>query len=407
MDKPLNTTPVGDIILRKASRHLLPCLASQITGVELFPLRIGFSLPTRHRQFEDLAAEVQALQKLERKANEPGLRLVWKLRKTRALGTQTLPIEAWLDRKEDLLSFLKAWKKAELFDFNLQALETHLPECRNWLMKPTTWPKLINPSIPWPDLSRATRFLLDQDSLSSFYIRDLPLGDLGLDTKFVERYNKWMCELMDHCLPKESIDRRYSSFHQRYRLQQDNPHIRVRLLDESLMSRLGIPFRDFSCPAQELNQALQGPQAFRSLESGFWEQIDVLVIENKTTFLRLPPQKNTLAFFGCGFLAETFGSLDFLKHTRLFYWGDIDKEGLEILARFTQIFPHTQPLFMSAEVFSAHQHLAVKGSGAEPRMDSLALLSDDLIQLYRHLTSHNLRLEQERLDIQLQMPKQS
>lgn len=42
----------------------------------------------------------------------------------------------------------------------------------------------------------------------------------------------------------------------------------------------------------------------------------------------------------------------FLPHAQLYYWGDLDAQGFEILSQFRGYFPQAQSLLMDSETFN-------------------------------------------------------
>jgi hypothetical protein len=132
-----------------------------------------------------------------------------------------------------------------------------------------------------------------------------------------------------------------------------------------------------------------------------WQVEKVWVLENKINlvnadlYLTLPEMENAMALFGAGRAAALLARLPWLKNTRIFYWGDIDAEGFEILHHLLQYFPGAVPFCMDLATWQAFEPEVVPGSGAGWK--DLPLLPPAQASLYRHVCTGNLRLEQERI----------
>ena len=126
----------------------------------------------------------------------------------------------------------------------------------------------------------------------------------------------------------------------------------------------------------------------------------VLIVENKQTFLALPTLSDasppTIALLGSGTAAHQLHILDWLRHTDITYWGDLDAAGFAILNTVRAHFPHTKSLLMDTATVTAFQHLAVPDPGDGSAM--LAHLTTEEQRAYRQLfTAGRLRIEQERI----------
>lgn len=123
----------------------------------------------------------------------------------------------------------------------------------------------------------------------------------------------------------------------------------------------------------------------------------VLVVENVQSGLALPPLKDTIAVFGGG---KNLSWLDaeWLEQKRVGYWGDIDSEGLCMLADARRKLPSIDALLMDEQTLVQYQERMVD----EP----LSILAEPVglnveeLRLFRNLRSGRFgkgRLEQERI----------
>jgi hypothetical protein len=120
----------------------------------------------------------------------------------------------------------------------------------------------------------------------------------------------------------------------------------------------------------------------------------VYVIENLTSFLTLPAVEDAVAIWGGGFAVNLLAGAGWLGEKQLFYWGDIDVHGFQILAQLRVHFPAVRSLLMDADTFARYHG---GGQGAEFVAQALPSLTVAEQQLYQELLRTNARLEQEKL----------
>lgn len=123
----------------------------------------------------------------------------------------------------------------------------------------------------------------------------------------------------------------------------------------------------------------------------------ILVVENVQSGLALPELENTIAVFGGG-KNISWLSATWLEQKCVGYWGDIDSEGLRILADARRRLPTIDALMMDETTVREHSERMVD----EPDsawMEPIGLEPHEL-RLFRDLRSGrfgNTRLEQERI----------
>ena len=123
----------------------------------------------------------------------------------------------------------------------------------------------------------------------------------------------------------------------------------------------------------------------------------VLVVENKTTLyttLTLPNMDRTIAIFGSGYSVLNLKNAHWLSNVELFYWGDIDVQGFEILSKFRSCFPHAQSLLMDKATFDKFFE---QDEGTLTNISDELNLTEEEQQLYNLLRKNNWRLEQEKV----------
>jgi len=277
---------------------------------------------------------------------------------------------------EDMLLLIGKPAEFAAFVDDVALIRAALPELEAWLEANPQ--HVIEQHGAWPELLRVCAYFRANPH-PNMYIRELPIA---LHTKFIEHHSSILTCLLDALLPEAAVNREEKQFERRYGLRYDTPLIRIRLLDDTLPARIGLALMDVAAPAAQL-AALP------------CEGLRCIVAENKLVFLTLPPLPNTIAIFGSGFQVELLRELPWLHACPIWYWGDLDAQGFQILARLRALFPQVVSLMMDAPTFEAFREFAV--SGTESRVVELPQLTHDEQALYANLARANLRLEQERI----------
>jgi len=184
------------------------------------------------------------------------------------------------------------------------------------------------------------------------FARELPIA---VDTKIIERYRSILRSLLDYLLPADARTED-TDFERRFGLRVDEPLIHLRLLDPLLRDRLQLCIESLAVPVSQLATLA-------------WSELIVLIVENKKTFLTLPPHSNTVALFAFGSAAELLTSLSWLQNSRILYWGDLDVHGFHILSRLRRTFPHVESLMMDRDTFERFETLC--GPAKEGRYEEV------------------------------------
>jgi len=213
------------------------------------------------------------------------------------------------------------------------------------------------------------------------FARELPLG---VDTKFVERFQPLLRVWLDRILPPHTISAAEGQFERRFGLRYAEPHVLLRLLDPGLAGELGLPCDELSLPIRVLD-ALRMPE------------VNVIIVENKVTLLTLPPLRNCIALGGLGRGVTLFRDVHWLHGKSIDYWGDIDVSGYEILSALRAAFPQVRSLLMDEEALQTWRHLAQSWTGRSSEAPPYLTLAEQAA--YSVCRGDGLRLEQERLPL--------
>ena len=133
-------------------------------------------------------------------------------------------------------------------------------------------------------------------------------------------------------------------------------------------------------------------------ENTEWNSTNIIITENKMNFLTLPDIEGSIAIWsGGGFNVSYLKTVQWLNNKSIFYWGDIDEHGFQILHQIRSYFPQTKSIMMDIATYENFQDLV--GPGEKNNAVILQNLTDKealLFQLLKVSVGKN-RLEQEKI----------
>jgi hypothetical protein len=364
-------------------------LRARLVGGGLFPYAVPFRKPSAREWLERFAALRDAVGALEAgsKVNlGAGYSIAFKDTSHQKLGRLRVPERITFDTPEDAAAC--AGERAALAQFGEMAgtLRAAEPLLADWLAE--------HPFVALEHAAVLPRLLA---VVSHFRIHPRPmrhareLGIPGVDSKFVERNRAILSEWLERVLPAEALDSSVrgladGAFERRFGLLREEPLVRFRWLDRSLL--LGGRIADASVPLSEL--AGYAPPCER-----------VFVVENKINFLTLPECARGLAIFGAGYAVDRLAAVPWLSGKALHYWGDIDTHGFAILDRLRRHWPQTQSFLMDRETLLRHRDLWSEEPAERRCVRDLDALNPEETSLFDDLRNDRLgvgiRLEQERI----------
>lgn len=156
---------------------------------------------------------------------------------------------------------------------------------------------------------------------------------------------------------------------------------------------LGVPLTDDS-----LGDVTWPVTALAALDAPAVGVRELVVVENKISFLTTPHQPGRLVLWGAGYGAdELLHTLGWRDRVVVTYWGDLDTHGLHILDAVRARTPHVQSALMDLDTLEAHK--PYWGREGRQRTGALDHLTDSEQLLYQTLIhgelGESLRLEQE------------
>jgi len=271
-------------------------------------------------------------------------------------------------------------KRAEFrrFSARVEELRARFPELESWLEKNVM--RVIKSEPDWDGLIEVLAYFRDHPAPGVF-ARELPLR---VDSKFIERHRVELRPLLEAILPESAIDENETDFDRRFGLRPFEAMIRMRFLDPELQRTAGVAQEEFGLPVDRL----------RTID---WPVRRVVIVENARCLLTLPAAfgSGTLGFFGHGYRVSNFSRLDWMTGCEIFYWGDIDAQGFEILSLLREHFPHAKSFHMDRPTFDAFGRLSSEGTVSRNRPPpNLTREEQSMSDFCRR---ENLRLEQERI----------
>ncbi|MCL2188002.1 MAG: DUF2220 family protein [Defluviitaleaceae bacterium] len=292
----------------------------------------------------------------------------------RQSGRNFIPTHAIIPTVEDGLWLIGKKKEARHFIQSAQTILTKRPELHDWIGR---YPfKVLQFADEWTKLLLVLEWLcLNRNS--GLYVRQIDLP--GVDTKFIERREKILAELMTILLPE--MNSNIETYTQRFGLCAKPAQVRLRILDKHLYLH---GFSDIAIPVEQL--AANPLIASR-----------VFITENEINGLCFPDMKDSIVIFGLGYAVDILKTVTWLREREIYYWGDLDTHGFAMLNQVRTFLPHTKRFLMDEDILFAHKNLW--GHEKKTFVGTLSHLDEGEQSLFSALKENhwgeNIRLEQE------------
>jgi hypothetical protein len=301
--------------------------------------------------------------------------------KKKNLGTQDVPSEIYFQTEKDFLKYLNKEKEVATFRLSIQSILSQFPELKNWITK---YPqKIIDNQGKWEDILKVCNYF-KSNPIPNLYIRELPIQ---VHTKFVENNKDIISDLLEIIIT-DSLNSTYpksdKNFEKRYNLKYQEPLVRFRILDKNISQTYFSRIDDVSIPVSQ----------FKLLNLPIKR---VFVVENKMNVLTFPVINETIVVFGCGYGVEILKNIQWFSNIDLFYWGDFDTDGFQILSQFRGYFPLVKSLLMDKFTFD---NFFENDLGMSSKITAKLNLTTEEQQLYELLKVNNWRLEQEKIPLE-------
>jgi hypothetical protein len=364
-------------IRKKAASIYRKYLRAWINGStdDFFPHRVGVSLSPA-KDFTTARSQRETLLKSSKNSGKRGYTVHLREVQTRDFGKNLMPQRVTIDTLDDLLFLAGTEKDFAAACHVVDQVRTHLPELEAWLQQNVRTLHKVADRVE--GLVAVARHFKEHPT-REHYLRQLPIA---VDTKFIEGNRGVLDAWLQQILPHSSIDLTQRDFSRRYGLPVAEGHWMLRVLDAALLPKLGLPFSELSLPLAAIAQLpLAG--------------LTILITENRIPLLTLPELPGTIAVWGQGNAVVHLQSLELLHKCRLVYWGDLDVEGFQILARLRAHFPHTESILMDEATLEQHLQWKVDGTGAMCEVPEN--LTPEERVAFERCVRENWRVEQERV----------
>ena len=362
-------TPIE--IKKKAANKYKAYLQSIVEGETFNPIVIvGDKKPNEDTvKFEEELTELISCSK-EKKGY--GYTIEYQTVKTKRHGIQDIPTSISFKTEYDYLKYVNKENDAAKFKKDITSILSSFPELKDWIYK---YPiKVIEND--WESLLKVCNYFkaVPQPHL---YIRELPIR---VHTKFIENNKGIIRELLEIIIA-EHIKLDEKQFESRFNLKYDETLVRFRILDEAISQQLFGGIDDISIPISEFQHLYLPIQT-------------VYVVENKINMLTFPVKRNSIVIWGHGFGVDIMKNVDWLKTKKIYYWGDLDTHGFQILSEFRFHFKQVQSFLMDRYTFDKYFE---GDKGTVTNVEKELCLTAEEKDMFEYLKANNLRLEQEKV----------
>lgn len=328
----------------------------------------------------NLAVAIESIHRLRSQSKETrgyGYSIEWEERNSRTHGRNRFPRKISFETQEDLLKLIGKEHEFARFTSAVERIRDRHPRLAQWIRSHRR--DVIDAASELDGLLHVVDYLIAHPRPDRF-ARELPLP---VDTKFIQRNHRILRAWLDLVLPPHAIRADEEHFDRRFGLRYVEPLVFVRCLDEAVQRQANWPWSECALPLHSL--------AARPL---IVER--VLIVENKVNLLTLPRIAGAIAMGGLGDGVLGLRHIPWLSQVPVWYWGDLDVNGFEILSRLRLIFPQTKSLLMSEDVLLEwRERIGAPGNGRTGT--ELLNLTPEESRAYGVCSADNLRIEQERI----------
>lgn len=365
----------NDEIIHKAKKLYGTFLTSTISGENIFPINIKGDKGNKL----SLIKRTHGMKNLYKNSKQTlgyGYSLITTNKNTKNEGSQTFISDIIISSEFDFLKLIGMEEQTKMF-------KTATKKLLNYPLKQLilTKPKLIINNLDIiDDVIKVLEYFI-HNNVDSYYVRDLPID---VHTKFIENNSSFLILLLDNILPEPAINLDEKKFSNRYGLKfDDNFYIYIRSLDSDIklngFSEVVLPWNE----AQNLKAA----------------PVNIFIVENRLNYLLFKSRTNSIVIWGRGRAVTKLKELDLLSKSNIYYWGDIDPSGFEILNSLRGYYPESKSLYMDNTTLQNYSEFIVQIRGFK-EMELLNLTKAES-NLYKSLfcDGYQIRLEQENIRI--------
>lgn len=294
------------------------------------------------------------------------------------LGEQTFPARVFFPDEENYLRFIGKNHEVESLRSAVGETASRVPEILAWVHE---YPmRLVEHGNEWSDILTIARCLIDRPRPGCFP-RELPIEVsgklLGTRQRLIMEMLRDVPGLLDP-LGKEPLDA--------LGLRSPEPLIEIRFLTAEVAQRSGVPVQYLAITTSSLARLIPAAHS-------------IFILENRMSFLSFPSVPQAVAIWGQGNSATVLSKISWLAEKDVYYAGDIDASGFEILSRFRRHFPNVRSMLMDATTYERGIESRLRTTAPEtasPPFDNLTA-EERLVALHVH--QKRIQLEQEKFPL--------
>jgi hypothetical protein len=344
---------------------------------EFFPIELTRISKVKSKdiltRFSEYLKEIDDLRLNSDEVAPLGYNVVWLEHTFQKVGNQRIPDKVFVTSLESYLFITKKSFEFEIFENTLNIIKEKLPILIDWVAKD---PMRITKDIDWNKTIKVCNYFI-LNPKPNMYLRQLPIE---VHTKFISDHETHFRSLLDFLIP-DVVNFEGKRFEERYNLLFDEALIRIRFLDPKIS-----PFKEITYLTFTRSELKHYSPTCTS----------IFVVENKMNFLTLPFIENSISIWsGGGFSISLIQYIDWIKEKTIFYWGDLDEHGFEILNQFKTYFPKTRSILMEKNLLQQFNMYVTEGKISKalrlPALDSREK------EIFEFIKENNIRLEQEKI----------
>ena len=330
------------------------------------------------KSFNNNASSYSILYNNSKEKVGKGYLIEWEDKKIRGLGNQSEIKKIVIPSNDD---YLFITQKEKQYKAIVKALNILNPLFKKYSTKEVflSWAlsksnEIEDNTISWEDIYKVLSWFLENKNSNMYYLRELPIE---VHTKFIENNSNILISLYGYLLNKDFKGLRLEEV---FNIKRKPILIRLKL-KHKLFEEIALPLSSL----KKLDNAYDLSQIER-----------IFIIENEAVYLSFPIKDKDLCIFGGGFQVKIL-DIPWFKEKNIYYFGDLDEHGLEILSIARSLYPSLKSIMMDIETYEKFYCYSVGGSKATC-FDNLDRNELALLQKLRQNEPSNNRIEQEKID---------
>jgi hypothetical protein len=245
------------------------------------------------------------------------------------------------------------------------------------------WPAIVAMSDDDFDLLRQLAGEVATLDLSRLRLREVSVA--GMHTKFLEDHRAVLKPLLAAMNVRARADARTWPGRLGF-LEDDTAMIELRDLSGDLL-----PYPHLAAPSGRLTEASPTSAVHGHLRR-------VVIVENKATFMALPPAPGAVAIFGQGGAVRALSAAKWLRDQPLLYLGDLDHAGYHMVAGLRRDgLAHLETALMDVATAEAYRRYWVADTSTAGTVQAYEGLTEAERAAWRLMAEGPWRLEQERI----------